>query len=130
MTRTKIGYVFCSLVILGVAIYCFQAYSILFRDDANERRVLITLHQRVHLGDDKKAVETMIYHKLGSFWQIRKGRNNLSVETPYIFGASNWNLYIAFKNGRVTTVFIRNSDTFKASPPNAPPDKGNYHHFL
>jgi len=128
--RTKIEYVIYGLVILAVAIYGFHVYSTLFRDDTNERRGLIAIYQKVHLGDDKEAVERIIYQKSAASWRVSEGTDYLTVKTPMKFGASNWNVYIFFKENKAAAVIIRNSDTLKMQPPNAPSDKGDYRQFF
>ena len=49
--------------------------------------------------------------------------DELSIRTPMRIGASNWIIYILFKNDSVASTKIRTLDSKDIRPINAPPDR-------
>lgn len=121
-SRRFICMVFC-LVIITISISQVPNILTVFRDDSNEKVVLLNLYKRIQIGDHRKRVEVIVDKDIKKTWKLEKNNERLKVQTPWRFGSGNWNLYIVFSKDRVVRVAIRNSDDFDSPPESAPPDK-------
>ena len=113
----------------GVTWFVFWSGDVFMPHSANaeNRNALIRFHGAVNVGDDRDAV-------LQKYWSNQTGHLQLYVGSPerwvvrmpFEFGATDWLLLLEFRNGRVSAVRVRTSDSPRPSgfrPEEAPPDK-------
>ncbi len=91
--------------------------------NASNRASLLKIRDYIHVGDGYESA-------LKSFWQLASKDLRLSAESPQIWavsmpseiGATNWVLYVEFRDGKVSAVKVRTSDG--PHPTDAPENVG------
>jgi len=88
------------------------------------RNAIISLMNKLQVGDTAEDVESAVrLHRAARLQLVKNSRDAWTVTTPLEFGATNWLLYIDFRNQRVVRLRIRTEDSIDFKPPEAPADK-------
>ena len=122
--RTRVAGTIILIVVLvaWVRYFWFSEVFRLHRDNEANRAALLRVHSAVQPGASPDDV-------LRAYWQHRTDDLRLHADNPtrwvirmpLEFGASDWLLWLEFKNGKVVALRMRTSDG--PAPAEAPPDK-------
>jgi len=93
------------------------------KSDENARNQLLQFRNAVQLGSTKQALEALLTaEQYPALRLLKKNDEVWIVATPYVFGASNWWLYVEFVNSAVVAVRVRTEDSASHMPAGAPID--------
>jgi hypothetical protein len=124
VNRSHVLFAVIALVVATVWIRGFWFTEVFHTGKSNEphRAALLRIRDAVAIGASHREV-------LAAYWQHRTDSLRLVAErprdwiitTPLEFGATDWQLLIAFQDGKATTVRVRMSDG--PPPKDGPKDK-------
>jgi hypothetical protein len=116
----KIPLIVCLSIVLTISgVLRFAQYR--WEQDAPQRQAIARIHQEILPGMSFKEASAIVNKYKTPELTVGYGPNLLSVDAPFEFGSSNWELWIIFENSQVDEVRIRTEDG--PIPGDAPPDK-------
>ena len=93
------------------------------RARAEAKRQLLEFRTNVASAKDRVEVERRFYSLRASKLTLAKWRaETWIVQTPSEFGATNWDLYIDFRDEEPVSLRVRSADNVDYHPQEAPPD--------
>jgi hypothetical protein len=93
------------------------------QNDDQARAQLLQFRNSLQPGATKDAVETSLRSaEYADLKLIKQSPEVWIIATPYVFGASNWWLYLTFSNSTVAEIKVRTEDSAEHRPRDAPPD--------
>jgi hypothetical protein len=96
-----------------------------FRRQPAGRRELVALTSELRLGMSRADVQRRLTPARLMILSAREvGAAEVLIETPYRFGAGSWLAWLAFTDGRLSSVRIRTHDGRHMKPAGSPPDLG------
>jgi len=91
------------------------------RNNETNRLALLKIRDTIEIGDPLQRVFDVYQQNKAHLKLNTTNPNEVYIETPLVFGASNWTLRIEINNSKVAAVKVRTADG--PSPPNGPKDK-------
>jgi hypothetical protein len=108
---------------LMLALTFLAALACSTRNDSVVREELLQFRSSLQLGWTPEQVEKSFNSaNFPRLKMIQERPDSWIVTTPYVFGASNWFLYLTFRDHALVAVKVRTADSAEDHPTEAPPD--------